>query len=86
MKTKKRVKRAKRTAATRESGDCGTAKPGVDGETVTHVSEAPCSVEFMRDAKGHARWALKLYGNRDEMDTVLDEVLALDKRLRERHE
>lgn len=55
------------------------------GDVVEHVTKAPCSIDFSRDAKGQPRWAIKLYGERDEMKTmVVDEILAIDKKLRER--
>lgn len=57
---------------------CGPANSG----EVIHVNDAPCSVELSRDAKGQARWAIKLYGNRDDMDNVVDQVLSLDGRLK----
>lgn len=87
--TKKR--RAKKKAAKRDSDldllddlvgeaagptSCGTATQEVR-------SVAANSIEFSRDAKGQPRWSMKLYGERDEMGQVLDEVLALDSRLRE---
>lgn len=56
---------------------CGTATP--QGGSVRH--EAPCSIELSRDAKGQPRWAIKVYGERDDMDEVLDEVIGLDSRL-----
>ena len=46
-----------------------------------HKNDSPCSIDLSRNAKGQPSWSIKLYGNRDEMDTVLDEVLGLDKRL-----
>lgn len=59
----------------------GRALP--QGEVVEHVTKAPCSLEFSRDAKGQARWSLKVYGERDDMEDVIGEVLDHDKRLRE---
>lgn len=56
--------------------------PQDQGEVV-HVSKAPCSLEFSRNAKGVATWGIKLYGERTEMDQIVDQVLALDERLRE---
>ncbi len=50
-------------------------------EPVVHVQDSPCSLELSRNAKGIAQWAIKLYGERDNMDEVLDRVLALDARL-----
>jgi len=68
-------KRSKRVAS-------GGASLGSEREVVEHVQKAPCSIEFSRDAKGQARWGLKLYGELDSMDQVVDEVLRLDTRLR----
>lgn len=45
--------------------------------------DSPCSLEFSRDAKGVARWALKLYGDLDEMDQLVAEAHRLDAILRE---
>lgn len=46
--------------------------------------EATSSIELSRDAKGAPRWSIKLYGERSEMASVLEEVLALDQTLQER--
>ena len=65
-------------------GEAGMAKKKTKANAEvcgTANSEASSSIELMRDAKGHARWAIKLYGNRDEMDAVLEQVLELDKSL-----
>jgi len=75
---KKKIKRGK------DDSEKSYAVPhNGQSSTVHHVSDAACSLEFSRDAKGQPRWGLKLYGDRDEMNAVLDETLALDERLRE---
>lgn len=51
---------------------------------VEYKSLAPCSIDLSRDAKGQAKWAIKLYGERDEMWTLIAEVLELDRQLREK--
>jgi len=77
--SKKTKKRMKRTAE--EPGQvCDIPNPT---DVVKHVSDSPCSIEFSRDAKGQPRWAIKLYGERDDMDDVLNDTLNLDRRLRE---
>lgn len=71
---------AKKRMAKKSKGSessCGTATQN----EVRHV--AANSLEFSRDAKGQARWSIKIYGERDEMSAVADEVLSLDARLRE---
>lgn len=58
------------------------ADSAVPQDVVEHVNKAPCSLEFSRDAKGQARWGLKVYGERDDMEDVISEVLDHDRRLR----
>lgn len=53
-------------------------------ELLRHQTVAPCSLEFSRNAKGQATWTLKVYGERTDMDSVLDQVLSLDEELRRR--
>ncbi len=77
------MRKDKPTRAAKKKGLVDTSKDRAvphDG-VVEHVQKAPCSVEFSRDAKGQARWGIKLYGERGEMDVVVDEVLKLDERL-----
>lgn len=59
------------------------AAPQTSPPTASIVHDSPCSVELSRDAKGQPRWAIKLYGEMDELDSVIDEVLRVDARLRE---
>ena len=68
----------KRRRRTRAKPDevCDVAKP----QRVEHA--APCSVEFGRDAKGQAKWALKVYCESDEMEEAVERLLELDDRLR----
>jgi len=72
----------KKKKPTKTNEVCGTAK-----EPVTQVMAAPCSLELSRDAKGQPRWSIKLYGEREDMDAVLDQVMELDQKLltRTRH-
>ena len=84
MAKKKAAKRVARPAATEGQSGRTHAVPHSGSPVVEHVQKAPCSLEFSRDAKGQPRWALKVYGERDEMGDVVDEVLDLDATLRER--
>ena len=77
----KKTKKSKRGSRLDHGHEvCGTAKR----EQVEHVSKSPCSIELSRDAKGQARWTIKLYGEADEMDEVLGEVVRLDRDLKDR--
>ncbi len=68
--------------ATRKTKRTTRVLPAIPSEVVKHVSASPCSVEVSRDAKGQARWVIKLYGEAEHMDSVVDEGLRLDDRLR----
>jgi hypothetical protein len=89
-KTKKKVKRSRvdddvawgRAPLPENLALEGAGEKAEQVSEVTHVSEAPCSIEVSRDAKGVARWSIKLYGDRGEMSDVLDHVLYLDGKLR----
>ena len=59
----------------------GSTDKGGPHPVVTQ-SIAPSSLEFSRDAKGQPRWAIKCYGETEDMDAIVDRVLALDMRLR----
>lgn len=48
---------------------------------VVVINDPTDSIEFSRDAKGKARWTIKSYG--ENLAEVLEEVLDIDKRLRE---
>lgn len=74
---KKKRKRLGEKVKAPKTPSCGTASDAVE-----HVNRAPCSIEFSRDAKGNPRWVIKLYGERDEMGDVIDEIKGLDSRLR----
>lgn len=67
---KKRIKRPNNPA-----GDAVPQTPTII------VNDPTSSVDFSRDAKGQPRWTIKVYGDADQMDEVLDEVLRLDREL-----
>ena len=70
MAKKKIIKRAKGDATSDATS------------TVHQVSDAPCSVDFSRDAKGQPRWAIKVYCEADDLSGAVDKIEAIDKRLR----
>lgn len=45
--------------------------------------ESQCSIELSRDAKGTARWSIKLYGELDNLDHLVDEAHRIDDILRD---
>ena len=62
------------------------AAPQTTPAGVLLSKESQCSLEFSRDAKGVARWAIKLYGDLDEMDQLVSEAHRLDAILRDKEE
>ena len=54
--------------------------------TVELTEEAQSSIEFMRDAKGIARWSIKVYCPNDKvsLSKALKRVLILDKTMQKR--
>lgn len=52
-----------------------------DAEVVRHVHVQPCLVEIERDAKGAPKWAVKLYGDANDLENMVDRVMDLDARL-----
>ena len=72
---------AKKTEAKpcKPKGLCGTAKP----DRVEQVTVAPSSIELTRDAKGQARWSIKLYKESTDMEDGVMEILRIDKLMRQ---
>lgn len=56
----------------------------IRAEEIRHVAVAPCSVEFSRDAKGAPRWTIKVYGELENMEDVVDRLKEIDDILDEK--
>lgn len=56
----------------------------VTDDGVVHITKAPCSLDFSRDAKGQPKWGIKIYAERNEMAKVVAEVLEIDCLLAEK--
>lgn len=74
---------AKKRRPKSESSESKVAVPQVASAGVVIAPHDPDtgSIEFSRDAKGVARWTIKIGANRDDMKSVLDD---LDRELRAR--
>ena len=51
-------------------------------DIVEQVRSAPCSIEISEGAKGPV-WSIKIYADRDQLDTATDHAIAIDARLRD---
>ena len=78
MAKKRKKKTGEKTTPVMPTHPVGAEHPS----HVTYAHEAACSVEFTRDAKRVARWAIKAYGDLEDLDDVREAVLAQDAALR----
>lgn len=82
--TKKKARVTKKAPAEKEApSKREDAKVLVESPADTHEHRyiAPSSVEVSRDAKGVARWTIKLYVETDQVDQALEEVAKADQKL-----